>query len=729
MGQGIQFWAFVELTGLVGVPVAAFAFRRLPGWGLGLARPISMLVATYPAWLLASLHMVPYGVPSALLGVALLLVASAATWRMGPLRVRDPNRSQALRLWLIAEGLFVVGFVAAALLRSYVPDVWQTEKPMDMAFINSINRSAWFPPHDPWLSGVAINYYYYGHYIVAWLIRMTGVEPSQGFNLGLALFFGMSTSAVFTVAAALSRAIQRHGPASQRAPILAGLAAVAFALLLGNLAGGLQFLQTPSLMGSFDWWSPSRVIPNTINEFPFFSFLLGDLHPHLMAVPIAMATLAYALQLAVAGPSLAAKGVLMTRGPDIVRRLVPHIAELLIAALLVGSLYAINGLDYPTEVGLVLLALTLWVTGRAARDRWPGVLAWATSWLGASVIFFLPFWLHFAPPSGGIGLVVSHAPLRQFLLDYVLIYGLFLWIVGRVFIERIRQFGVPGRYLVWNGVAALVLLVLIATLRLDGVLLLAATVLFALQAALATKPPDSIRFFWLLVAAGIALTAVGEVVYIRDVFDGTPFYRMNTVFKFGFQGWLMLAVASGVASVWGQPWLRTPTRRLRQGILVGLVALAAIYPVLGTYSREARFAGPPTLYGMRWLAPGDVAAIKWIQSNVGGAPTLLEEIGPDYDPAGRGRVSTYTGLPTVLAWSGHEIQWGHDSRLRGQAIHTIYGTLDPQEARSLLIQYGIRYVIVGSLERADYSAASLAKFSQLGALVFSESGAQLYQVG
>jgi len=135
---------------------------------------------------------------------------------------------------------------------------------------------------------------------------------------------------------------------------------------------------------------------------------------------------------------------------------------------------------------------------------------------------------------------------------------------------------------------------------------------------------------------------------------------------------------------------------------------------------------------MRWLArraPGDVALISWIQSNVTGAPTLLEEIGPDYDPAGRGRVSTYTGLPTILAWPEHEIQWGHGDEARREAIHRIYGTLDLQEARALLIQYGVRYVVVGSLERTDYSSPGLAKFSQLGVLVFSESDAQLYRIG
>jgi uncharacterized membrane protein len=91
-------------------------------------------------------------------------------------------------------------------------------------------------------------------------------------------------------------------------------------------------------------------------------------------------------------------------------------------------------------------------------------------------------------------------------------------------------------------------------------------------------------------------------------------------------------------------------------------------------------------------------------------------------------VSTYTGLPTVLAWPGHEIQWGHDSGQRWLAIHEIYTTMNLQNARELLIRYGVRFVFVGSLERADYPSAGLAKFSQLGTLVFSDAGAQLYRV-
>src|SRR3989442_1976451 len=415
MRHAIPFLAVVGNFRPGGGPLAAFMFRRLPGGGLGLARPLAILVATYPAWLLASLHVLPYGIPSALLGVGVLLVASAATWAVGPLRQRDPGRSQKMRLWLVAETLFLIGFIACALLRSYVPDVWQTEKPMDMAFINAINRSPWFPPHDPWFSGATINYYYYGHYMVAWLIRLAGAAPSQGFNLGLALFFGMSANAVFNVAASLCQAARQHGVAREAAPILAGLLALAFALLLGNLAGGMQFLQMPNLQGTYDWWSPSRVIPNNINEFPYFTFLLGDLHPHLMVLPLAVTALGYALQLAVAGPSLPTKGTAAKRGADAIRGLLAPGAEILVAALVAGSLYAIDGLDYPTEVGILLLGLFIWMTGTGAM-RLPGTAAWGAAWLGTSVLLFLPFWLHFAPPTAGLWLVMSHATFGQFLL-------------------------------------------------------------------------------------------------------------------------------------------------------------------------------------------------------------------------------------------------------------------------------------------------------------------------
>jgi uncharacterized membrane protein len=156
-----------------------------------------------------------------------------------------------------------------------------------------------------------------------------------------------------------------------------------------------------------------------------------------------------------------------------------------------------------------------------------------------------------------------------------------------------------------------------------------------------------------------------------------------------------------------------------------------VYPLVGTYSREAGFATAPSLDGLHWLAkkaPGDVKAIRWLQSHVGGGPVVLEAVGQEYDPLGHARVSTFTGLPTVLEWAGHEIQWGHGSGRRAQDVQIIYATTDRAKARTLLAQYRVAYVFVGSLERSDYPSAGLEKFAGIGTPVFSAEGTTVYRI-
>ena len=165
----------------------------------------------------------------------------------------------------------------------------------------------------------------------------------------------------------------------------------------------------------------------------------------------------------------------------------------------------------------------------------------------------------------------------------------------------------------------------------------------------------------------------------------------------------------------------------KAGVVV-LVAIAALYPVAASYSRSTGFSEPPTLDGERWLTAGDAAAIRWLRANVEGTPTILEDAGADYSPEGHARVSTFTGLPAVIGWAGHEVQWDHDPGTRATDVARIYETLDPGVARRLLERYGVRYVFVGSLERDRYSPAALAKFERLGRKVFEFGDTAVYEL-
>ena len=230
---------------------------------------------------------------------------------------------------------------------------------------------------------------------------------------------------------------------------------------------------------------------------------------------------------------------------------------------------------------------------------------------------------------------------------------------------------------------------------------------------------------------GVALAGIGEFVYIRDSFDGTSSFRFNTVFKAGYQAWILLAVAAGCIVVWNRARLRGWTGRFWRAGLTCLVAIAFVYPIVASYSRSGGFRGRPTLDGMAWLeraAPGDAAAIDWLRARAPRSATVLETVGPDFDPAGSARVSTFTGLPTVIGWVGHEIQWGDKPGSRAADVATIYGTNNLARARTLLQRYDVRFVFVGSLERRNYPAAALAKFGRLGTKVFSRQGTSVYRL-
>jgi len=216
-------------------------------------------------------------------------------------------------------------------------------------------------------------------------------------------------------------------------------------------------------------------------------------------------------------------------------------------------------------------------------------------------------------------------------------------------------------------------------------------------------------------------------VYVRDAFDGSENFRFNTIFKLWYQAWYLLAVAAGYALVNATRWLRpVPLAAWGAGLVV-LVAAGAAYPLAAPAARTSGFAAAPTLDGARWLPPDDAAAISWLRRHADGPAVVAEAVGDDYSDSAR--VSTFTGLPTVLGWAGHEIQWGHDPGRRADDVALLYETADPEVARAVIRRYGVRYVFVGSLERELYDPAGLAALGRLGPVAFRSGDTVVYDVG
>ena len=338
IGLAIGWWLVSTLLAALAFPVAWRVFTRLPDRGLGFARILGILASGYALWIGASIGLWRNGPGGSL--AAVLVLAALSLWA-GKGHGRDIVAwiRESWRLLAAAEGLFLFAFVVWAVVRASNPDAVGTEKPMELAFLNAVLRSPTFPPSDPWLSGYAISYYYFGYVLLAHLAQLTGAPGSIAFNLGNALWFALAVTGCYSLLVNLLSA--RDG----RLRLFPAFLGPVFVVIAGNLEGFLEVLHSlrlgwrtladgsltsrvwpwldivdlsdpPAGAISFMpsrylwWWRASRVVHDAtlvgdkvevIDEFPFFSFLLADNHPHLLALPFVLMVVALALQVFLAG--------------------------------------------------------------------------------------------------------------------------------------------------------------------------------------------------------------------------------------------------------------------------------------------------------------------------------------------------------------------------------------------------------------------------------------------
>jgi YYY domain-containing protein len=268
---------FVVVVQLIGMSAFAVLRRWLPLPGVyALAKVIGVLVFAWVPWLLTSIGETAFTRGTLAVVFCGFIVCGLFAWRRG----RDTAVSRAE--WWPTELLFWGAFALFLAVRAFNPEVFWGEKPMDFSFLNALTRATTLPPPEPWFSGSTLHYTYFGHYVVAALGKLCHIHPGITFNLGIALFAALTAMAAFALGCAISG---RRG---------VGLLAATFILLIGNLAGLREIIARRQV--NFDYfWATSRVIKDTINEYPLWSFLFADLHAHLLVMPISLSFLAVAV--------------------------------------------------------------------------------------------------------------------------------------------------------------------------------------------------------------------------------------------------------------------------------------------------------------------------------------------------------------------------------------------------------------------------------------------------
>ena len=794
----VAIWlAVAQLIALITFPLSFIIFRPLADRGWLLSKGLGLLLLGLAVWLLSSLELMAFTRTAVIIGAAALALLNLAllvlNWK--EIRAFFEKHWKAV---LIAELVFLAAFAAFVLVRMANPDLWHPhrggEKPMDMAYLNAVLKSSFMPPYDPWFGGGYINYYYWGQFLVGMLIHATGIAPEIALNLAVPLFFAMTAAFSYSVAYNLASAAKGRGlVAGGISPMIAGLLGALFVVVLGNLDGAIQLVQGARRehtvqglpMGEFDFWRSSRMMPpdppgHEITEFPFFTFLFADPHAHLWALPFTVLCI---------GVSAAILLGMASRSRPVSHWGAEQLLRIAILGIAVGALRLLNTWDYPTYLLFGAAAVTL--GEYLAQGGLSGLMIMRSGFKNALVflvgyVAFLPYHLNYETFFSSVERTTNTTPLWQFLA----IAGLFVFIIGSFYLWRLRGVlasalsGARPRFdslidtlserqtTLAPRVGPGTLLALIAAALAAGYFLTAlaygsgagGTIIFAivlialiLAVALRSLANPGREAPVTLFASLMAATAFALVLGL-DIFrvEG-DIERMNSVFKFYMAVWVLLALAAAYM-LWRllESSMFAGTRRWEYryvwaGALAILILSAAVYPVLGTQDRlRDRFDGnvtPLTLDGLTYMegtiynepeGPVDLQAdfegIIWLRENVQGSPIILEANTPTYRWGGR--VSIYTGLPSVVGWQWHQEQQRWDYREmvtpRIRDVEFIYSTTDVSVARELLAQYGVRYIYVGQLEKSYYSQEGIAKFdSDLApylSKVFQSDQVAIYQV-
>jgi YYY domain-containing protein len=705
VGSAFIWYLAILLVGAAAFPLAHAFFPRLADRGAGVARILGLAATTYLLAILVQLRALSNGRAAAWLCLVALAVASAALgWKRRALLV-DFFRGR-WRLVLAGEIVFAAGFLLFLGIRALNPEIFWGEKPMDFSILNILVRTRSLPASDPWFAGAPLGYYTFGQQMVAFLTLLTGLSTRFTFNLAFGLLGGLLLQGAFTLG-------RNWG-----GRLSAGIATAALTGILGNLAGLREWLVNHRALDWHYFWATSRVIKDTINEYPFWSLVFADLHAHVLAMPIFLLVATAALHF-----------VRIHAAPP--ARVLSRVASGTILGFAAGVQALTNAWDVPLLAGILLIVFLVAATAegfgpaRAAR-----ALSGAAAALVAAAVTVLPLWVH---GGGGPGWGWEREPGAKG-VDVLTVFGLFFFLAFAwwlsVFSRKLSEQGFAGeRRLVLVGAVA-VLLGVIAVVSVE-VFALAGVLLFAAVAFDRTTEPDE-RLACAFAASAFFLIAFTQRVYISD--------RMNTFFKLYLEAWLLFAITTAALVFRGKDrpgaFGRWPV--VARGAF-GLLVLAALFTTVtaarGAVSNHFAPYSGPSLDGLRHLEesrPGEHRAIQWLRHNLRGTPVILEAQGDPYQDFGR--ISMNTGLPTVLGWEHHVKQRGNpESEVieRREAIRRIYSETDPAAVERLLRRYHVGYVYSGWLERKTYPPAGLRKFDtakDLFELAYENRDAKIYRV-
>ena len=672
----LVWWFLIFSLGIVFLPLTFCFFSKFFDKGYALSKILGILLVSYFVWLCGSLKILPFTNKGVWLILVLLLILNLFIAKSHRLKLKLLWHS-SWRIFLFEEILFLLGLTFWTLIRGFQPDIQGLEKFMDFGFVNSILRSRFFPPADMWLAGKTINYYYFGHLLTAVLTRISDLDSAFTYNLMIATLFALSFTLTFSLGGNLVSAVTSKMRYVKRKKLIVtcGLIAAFLLILGGNLHPLYWFLTHHFSFAKYWYPDATRFIvqefgaaDNTIHEFPIYSFVVADLHGHLINLPMVLLFLSLVFSL------FMGKQFLVKSWPA-------KFGHLLFPSLLLGIFYMTNAWDLP--IYFLVITLVIFISYYQKYNlkfkTFYQTFLLAIICLLLAICFTLPFHLNFKSIAGGISLTDFHSPLWMLLVLWG--FPLFMTISFLLFLKKQK---------------------------------LAQTDFFILILLLVS---------WFLIV-------VPEFFYIKDIYIHS-YQRANTMFKFTYQSFVMFSLSSGYVLFRLLTGLKKQILKwFFVAIYAFFAVFVFVYPyfAIKSYYGLKDYQGLNGIKYLNSLYPDDYLGILWLKNHVPDQSVVVEAVGESYTDFAR--VSANTGLPTILGWRVHEWLWRgsfDEPAKRTEEVREIYETTDLTETKELLSQYRAKFVFIGNLEKQAYPQLKEDKFGKIGKVVFSSGQTKIYQ--
>lgn len=701
-----QWWGALFLVGAAAYPLTRRLFFNWFDGGYLFSKAVGMATVTYLVYVGGIFHLVPFTQWAVWIAMGLTCAAGVIL-----LRNDKGNRGDARKkaLLLAAEEIF---FFAALLFWSWVkahePSIRGLEKFMDFGFTKSILDSTFFPAPDMWYAGGTINYYYFGHTVMAVLTRLSGIDLTYTFNLMLATIFAFTFTMSFSIGIQLLRLRKGMGTVGQ---IGGGLLTAFLVTMAGNMQTIYAFTQGydgenvkpfwellwpigDSILRLSDglnryWYAnATRFIPYTIHEFPSYSFVVSDVHGHVLSIPFVL--LAIAILIKIWGD----------KGEK------SDWSRYIFYGLLSSVLLMTNALDGPIYLGLFLIALVVF-NAIFKKISWEKAAIAGGVTIITTGILSLPFILYFKSFVTGLAVNCPPASLADTKIGPILFEGA----------EKCQHSPLWMMWLLWGFFIYCGLFLLVPLVR-------------KIRSKKAVDHQDLVLGIFFIFS--ILLIIFPEFFYFKDIYP--MHFRSNTMFKLGYQAFIMFSIVSGyVIAVMSQHKKRT----LFFILLAPQLFLVSIYPIFSVRSYFNSLKYYERIDGTGWINtqyPDDWAGIIWLndqfrRGQLGQHPVIVEADGDSYTDYNR--VSTFTGLPTIVGWSVHEWLWRGSYDIvapRKEEVGRIYESTDVNETKAILSKYQAGYIFVGTLERQKFMSLAEWKFKELGTPVFTSGETVIYKV-